>query len=71
MNQSTGLSTGVVGTFLGSSLADSIPTAGIDFGYCGIQQTASKSLTLYNPNSVGSGAVSYQILTDNCPFVFT
>lgn len=61
------------GSMFGSpltSFGDCLPANGLDFGYCGIQQTASKQLTLCNPASSG-GPLSYQILTDNCPFIFT
>lgn len=36
----------------GNSPSDCVPSAGIDFGYCGIQQTESRSFTLSNPTSV-------------------
>ena len=48
-----------------SSVADSIPQQGIDFGYCGVGQVSTKSFVLYNPTS---SLVRYEVQTDNCPF---
>lgn len=33
-----------------TSVADGVPAQGIDFGYCGINQTATRSFTLYSPH---------------------
>lgn len=41
-----------------SSVADCIPTQGIDFGYCGVLQTSTKTLTLTNPCN---GTVKFEI----------
>ena len=48
-----------------SSVADSIPHQGIDFGYCGVGQVSTKSFTMSNPTT---HMVRYEIQTDNCPF---
>ena len=48
-----------------SSVADCIPSQGIDFGYCGVSQTTTKTLTLTNPYN---GIVKYEIQTENSPF---
>ena len=41
-----------------TSVAESLPN-GIDFGYCGISQTATRTVTLSNP--YGQGAVKFDI----------
>ena len=53
-------------TFTAVSVAECIPNAGVDFGYCGIQQTSTKTLTLQNPHA--SGVVHFNVQADNCPF---
>jgi hypothetical protein len=51
-----------------TSVADSVPSAGLDFGYCGIQQTATRTFTLQNPSGQ---IVRFEILIDNCPFLIS
>jgi len=51
-----------------SSVADCIPTQGIDFGYCGVSQTTTKTITLTNPHN---GMVKFEIQTENCPFMIS
>jgi hypothetical protein len=52
-----------------TTVADCLPVAGIDFGYCGIHMTATRTLTLINPYF--SGIVKFDILTENCPFTIS
>jgi len=40
-------------TTTAKTVADSIPSSGIDFGYCGIHQTATKTFSLVSPHSQG------------------
>ena len=53
-----------------TTVADTVPTQGIDFGYCGINQTATRTLIISNPGTSG-GIVRYEIQTDQCPFTIT
>ena len=57
------------GSALPSTVADCLPAAGIDFGYCGIHKTATRTVTLINPYF--SGIVKFEIATDNCPFTIS
>jgi hypothetical protein len=50
------------------SIADGIPTVGIDFGYCGVNQISTRTFILSNPNH---GTVRYEVLTENCPFTLS
>ena len=52
-----------------TTVADYLPSAGIDFGYCGIHQTATRSLVLANPYF--TGLVKFDIVADNCPFTIS
>ena len=51
-----------------TSVADCVPSVGLDYGYCGVSQTATKSFTLVN---LHSHIVRFEVQTDNCPFVIT
>ena len=51
-----------------SSVADCIPQSGLEFGYCGVSQTTSKTLTLTNPNQSN---VRFEITAENIPFEFS
>ena len=48
-----------------STVADSIPKEGIEFGYCGVNQISTKSFTLSNPTS---STVRFEISVENVPF---
>jgi len=48
-----------------SSVADSVPKEGLEFGYCGVYQTTVKTLTLQNPTTT---PVKFEIVADNLPF---
>lgn len=52
-----------------SSVADCIP-AGIDFGYCGVSQTSTKTFTLVNPYP---GVVKFEVGIEagKCPFTIS
>jgi len=48
-----------------TTVADSVPSSGLDLGYCGVNQVTTKSFTLYNPTTHN---VRFEISTENCPF---
>ena len=48
-----------------SSVADSIPKQGLEFGYCGVYQTSTRTLQLHNPTT---NVVRYEIVAENIPF---
>jgi hypothetical protein len=45
-----------------SKVIESIPANGLDFEYCAVQQTESKTFTLMNPTT---SLVQFEILTDD------
>lgn len=47
------------------SVLDGVPSSGLEFGYVGVFQTCTKTITLQNP--LGS-LVRYEILAEGCPF---
>ena len=47
------------------AVVDSLPYPGIDFGYCGVSQSTSKSFTLHNPTS---SKIRYHFQSDGTNF---
>lgn len=52
-----------------TTVADSVPSSGVDFGYCGILQTATRTFTLVSPHA--QGVVKFEFETTNSPFIIT
>ena len=51
-----------------SAVAQSIPSQGIDFGYCAVGQGTSRTFTLYNPTQTN---VRYTLTSDQSYFEVT